>query len=155
MQLDIFEHSRDVMLRNDVVHALGRRDAPTALAACDRLAHDYPADASLTDLRLLADGLAAAAGGAFGEHLALRQARQAVEASVHRGRTCLRRRGGNKVVGCAVGELALRAEAQPFLADSAQDHSASLWLRAGNWEAAAKAVRTIESWRRIPARWPG
>ena len=27
MQLDIFSHSRDVMLRNDVVAALERRDA--------------------------------------------------------------------------------------------------------------------------------
>src|SRR5205085_10397837 len=48
-------------------------------------------------------------------------------------------------------DLALRAEAVPFRADSAQDHAAPLWLAAGNWKAAAQVVGAIESWRRIPA----
>lgn len=38
MQLDIFEHGRDVMLRHDVIVALLRWDAAAACAACDRLA---------------------------------------------------------------------------------------------------------------------
>lgn len=37
MQLDIFEHGREVMLRNDAVDALERRDASAARQACDRL----------------------------------------------------------------------------------------------------------------------
>jgi hypothetical protein len=134
MQLDIFEHSRDVMLRNDVVHALERRDAPAALSACDRLAQDYPADDSLTDLRLLADRLAATAGDPFGEHLALRQARQAVEALVPAAERVFGVEAGTKWLAALWEGLALRAEALPFLADSAQDHAASLWLRARNWK---------------------
>ena len=47
MQLDIFEHSRDVMLRNDVISALERHDAAAARAACDLLAQECPADESL------------------------------------------------------------------------------------------------------------
>jgi hypothetical protein len=151
MQLDIFEHSREVMLRNDVVHALERRDAPAALAACDRLAQDYPVDDSLTDLRLLADRLAATAGDPFCDHLALQQARQAVEALVPAVERVFGVEAGTKWLAALWEGLALRAEALPFLADSAQDHAASLWLRARNWKAAAQAVGTIESWRRIPA----
>lgn len=32
-----------------------------------------------------------------------------------------------------------------------REHAAALWLRAGDWAAAADAVDRIESWRRIPA----
>ena len=38
-----------------------------------------------------------------------------------------------------------------FDADRADDHAAPLWLHAGDWSAAAQAVASIESWRRIPA----
>ena len=34
---------------------------------------------------------------------------------------------------------------------SESDHAAPLWLRAGDWQAAADAVGRIESWRRMPA----
>src|SRR5258705_1283367 len=53
MQLDIFEHSREVMLRNDAARALERRDASAALQACERLAQEFPADESLPGLRVL------------------------------------------------------------------------------------------------------
>jgi len=47
MQLDIFEHSRDVMLRNYVAQALEQHDATAARAACERLAQECPLDESL------------------------------------------------------------------------------------------------------------
>lgn len=53
MQLDIFEHSQGVMLRNDVVHALERRDGPAARVAWDTLAREYPVDECLTSLLVL------------------------------------------------------------------------------------------------------
>ena len=53
MQLDIFEHSRDVMLRNDVVHALERRDGLAARVAWDTLARECPVDECLASLLLL------------------------------------------------------------------------------------------------------
>ena len=79
MQLDIFENSRDVMLRNDVIHALEQLDAVVARDACDRLAQEYPADESLTALRARVDELGGTARNPFVCHLALRQARQAIE----------------------------------------------------------------------------
>ena len=50
MQLDIFEHSRDVMLKNDVVDALKRRDATGARASRAALFREYPEISCLTDL---------------------------------------------------------------------------------------------------------
>ena len=50
MQLDIFEHSRDVMLKNDVVQALERRDIAAALQTRAVLAQEYPDAAGLSDL---------------------------------------------------------------------------------------------------------
>lgn len=38
-----------------------------------------------------------------------------------------------------------------FRAGHSEDHAAPLRLRVGDWKAAADAVATIESWRRIPA----
>src|SRR5262249_11087963 len=80
MQLDIFEHSHDVMLRNDVVHALERHDAAAARAAHDRLARECPADESRPALYALLDGLERADGRSFADHATLKQARQAVGA---------------------------------------------------------------------------
>jgi hypothetical protein len=47
-------------------------------------------------------------------------------------------------------ELAERAGALAYHPDHKDDHAALLWLRAGDWQAAADAVARIESWRRIP-----
>lgn len=150
MQLDIFENSRDVMLRNDVIHALEQRDAAAARGACDRLAQEYPADESLTALRALVVGLGGPARNPFASHLALRQARQAVEQLQPVAQRIFGLQGGMKWLAPLWEGLALRAEALPFRADSAQDHAAWLWLRAGNWQAAAQAAASIELWRRIP-----
>ena len=50
MQLDIFEHSRDVMLKNDVVGALERRDATGARSQRTALFREYPDSPCLRDL---------------------------------------------------------------------------------------------------------
>ncbi len=151
MQLDIFEHSRDLMLRNDVIHALERHDAEAAHEAYDRLAQECPQDESLTAMHELLDGLASMGGGPFSDHLALRQAREAVEALQPPAERVL---GSHSVAAwCSPlwKDLAHRACALPFRADSAEDHSAPLWLIAGDWGGAAGAAGGIESWRRIPA----
>jgi hypothetical protein len=71
MQLDIFENSRDVMLRNDVVHALEQRDAGTAGAALEILANEYPQDEYLSVLRVLTEAVAGRSQRAFPDHDAL------------------------------------------------------------------------------------
>jgi hypothetical protein len=149
MQLDIFENSRDVMLRNDVVHALEQRDAAAARVACDDLAREYPADESLKALRALVDALGSTRDP-FGTHAVLGQARQAVEQLQPLAQRIFGLEGGTKWLAPLWEEMALHAGALPFRAGSAQDHAAWLWLRARNWKAAAQAVTTIESWRRIP-----
>jgi len=152
MQLDIFEHTHDVMLRNDAIAALERRDAAAARGACERFAGEYPKDPSATALRALADGLARAdAPEPLQDRPSLGRARQAIEAL---------QPAAQAVFGPAVGErwlapmwrqLARRAAAVPFASDCPQDHAAALWQRAGDWEAVARAAAAIESWRRIPA----
>jgi hypothetical protein len=153
MQLDIFEDSRDVMLRNDAAHALERRDASAALQACERLAREYPADESLPALRVLAGYLER--GGvceAFRDHEALREARQLLQETI---RPAAQRAFGEAGAAAWLAEswreLARRAVSLAFDARDPQGHAAPMWLRAGNWEGAAQAVASIESWRRKPA----
>ena len=153
MQLDIFEDSRDVMLRNDVAHALERRDASAALQACERLAREYPADESLPALRVLAGYLGTGdVGEAFRDHEALREARQLLQETI---RPAAQRVFGEAGAPAWLAEswrqLARRAVSLAFDARDPQGHAAPMWLRAGNWESAAQAVTSIESWRRKPA----
>ena len=152
MQLDIFEHSRDVMLRNDVLQALQQRDAIAARGAAQCLAQEFPNDGALADLQTLAAALEAPPGTAFAQHgdaaSAIRGLRDDIEPA------CLR------LFGSADGaawcrplwrRLAERAAALGFDPGHEHSHAAALWLLAGQAAAAADAVARIESWRRIPA----
>lgn len=152
MQLDIFENSRDVMLRNDVVHALERRDAAMARLAWEALVREYPNDPSLLDSLVLVEAIDASSTSAFRDHEALCLARRAVESDTEP--TALRLFGAGAAaawLGPLWQELAQRGAPLAFRADRDEDHCVPLWLRAGNWKAAADAVTAIESWRRIPA----
>jgi len=66
-QLDIFEHSRDLMLRNDVLFALEQRDALLARAACLKLEAEYPGDHALPPLELLVTTLERPDGTPFAD----------------------------------------------------------------------------------------
>ncbi len=52
-QLDIFADNRDVMLRNDVLAPLQRRDVAAARTALAQLAGEYPDDGALPAMRVL------------------------------------------------------------------------------------------------------
>ena len=151
-QLDIFAHSRDVMLRNDVLHALDRRDATGALAACRALADEFPTDPDLPSLDVLAHALAPPCDTPLTDHDALARERQRlvddVAAAAHRA------------LGPAAAEpwlrpmwhaLALRCAGLPFQPARPDDHATTLWLHGAHWAEAVLAVQGIESWRRIPA----
>lgn len=155
MQLDIFEHGREVMLRNDAVHALERRDASAARQACNQLFREYPADDALPSLRVLTDDIEAAEIGrdkAFRDHASLREARQMLQETI---RDAAQRTFGDPSAAAWLAvswqDIARRAALLAFDARAPQDHAAPIWLHAGDWEAAAQAVATIESWRRKPA----
>jgi hypothetical protein len=151
-QLDIFAHSRDVMLRNDVLHALDRRDAAGARAAWLTLAGEFPADPDLPPLDVLASALAAPCDTALPDHDALARERHRLTHDVAGA--------ARQALGAATAEpwlrpmwhaLAVRCAGLPFQAVRPDDHAAALWLRGAHWAQAAQAVQGIESWRRIPA----
>lgn len=152
MQFDIFEHSRDVMLRNDVVHALERRDGAAAHVAWETLAREYPADESLPALLALNVAIERSGQPAFRDHDALHHALLALQDNILPAALLI---FGDKAANTWLGplwrELARRAASLAFRADHGEAHAAPLWLRAGDWNAAAEAAERIESWRRIPA----
>jgi len=152
MQLDIFEHSRDVMLRNDALQALQQRDAAAARVAAQRLAEGFPADVALDELALLCAALEAPVSPSFTWHddatAALCNLRDQVAPAATRlfGST-----DGAAWCSPLWRRLAERAAPLGFSAEHEHSHAASLWLQAGDAGAAADAVARIESWRRIPA----
>lgn len=151
MQLDIFDHSRDVMLRNDVVDALDRRDASDARSAWHVFKDEFPAHDTLPALAALIGALEGRAGAAFADHDALCSARRVLGDIEPAARRVFGEQAGAAWLAPLWHEMAIRAARLPFRSERAEDHAAALWLRAGDWQAAADAVASIESWRRIPA----
>lgn len=155
-QLDLFEHSRDTMLRNDALDALLRRDA-TAAAQATRVLADFDAQhGALPALQTLVGALLAATGtAAFTRHDDAAQARGQLQMVVEPA--------ASAQFGAVAGAawlaplwrgLAQRAATLPFLPAQPDDHAAPLWLRVADSAAgvaAEQAVQRIESWRRIPA----
>lgn len=156
MQLDIFDHSRDVMLRNDVVHALEARDAARARAAWQALLAEYPQDALAPDLQTLAEALATLDPAPFHGHADMLRASQAQQDQLRPAALRVLGEGTAAWLRPFWANLAARAARLPYRADGAADgadgasHAAALWLQAQDWKAARDAVAAIASWRRIP-----
>lgn len=149
MQLDLFEHSRDVMLRNAVVEALRARDADAAQSAMVTLRAEYPADTLLPELEALVCKLPTPSWPAG---LTLVQAAAEVRAMEEVLMPAAQRvLGKDAAVWLAPhwGALAQAILGQAFAPEA--PHAALLYLRAGDWSAAIKAIETIPSWRRKPA----
>jgi len=152
VQLDIFEHGRDLMLRNDVLHALEQRDAAAARLAWHQLETEWPRDDALATLDRLVATLERPESGAFGEPAEVREALSAMRDEIEPA--ALRLWAAPAAAAWLAplwAGLAQRAAPLPLQADAADLHSAALWLRAADFAAAAQAVAQIESWRRIPA----
>ncbi|MBW8829014.1 MAG: hypothetical protein JF606_06210 [Burkholderiales bacterium] len=152
MQLDIFEHSGAVMVRNDVIHALEQRDAQGARVACNRLSDQWPLDEALPALLVLTEALERREHQTFARHEDLGTARQTLENVIRPA--AIRTFGDKEATQWLAGQwedLARRAEPLPFRADHADEHAAALWLQASRWHDAVQVVNSIESWRRIPA----
>src|SRR6218665_3324176 len=135
MQWDIFERSRDVMLRNGAMQALERCDATAARMACERLAREYPLDMSRQALLVLAGAIEAGDRNRFRGHDALRQARQALPESIQ---PVARRTLGDKGAAAWLGRLwqdfAQRAERLTFDAEYADDHAGAAVAACGPLE---------------------
>jgi hypothetical protein len=152
MQLDIFNDSRDVMLRNDVLSALQQYDAARARRALQALANEYPDDIALVHFGSIVTALEGRSMVPFDRHEAALQARQSLShevqpavAHVFLGQT------GATWLAPLWAELAGRAAALPFRPDHADAHAAPLFLLAARWAEASDAISHIASWRRIPA----
>jgi hypothetical protein len=150
-QLDIFEDSRDLMLHNDVLHALIRRDAETARVALRAFAGEFPDDPRLIPIGRLIDALNAAAVASFPTHADAEAAVGVLQGEV------LPAAGSVWPVHDAAAwlaplwaGLARRAAALPFDPAHVRVHAAALWLNAAAPAEAWAEVRTIESWRRKP-----
>lgn len=151
MQLDIFEHSRDVILRNTVIDAVKRRDADACEAAIAALATEYPADALLPDMAELRHRLRAAplrAGLLAAEAASvLREAEERVEPAARR----VLGTGAEIWLAPFWCELAQAIAGFPFDSRVETLHAAPFFMRGGDWRAALASVETIASWRRQPA----
>ncbi|MBT2303830.1 hypothetical protein J7E70_25630 [Variovorax paradoxus] len=151
-QLDIFDHSRDTVLCNDVAAALERREPLGARSAWDKFAEEFPNHDSLAPLSVLVDALEQRTAVPLQDHESMQDARRALGELVEPA--ALRIFGtpaGSAWLVTLWRELAQRASPLPFRPECSDDHAAALWLRAGDWAAASEAVARIESWRRIPA----
>jgi len=152
MQLDIFNHSRDTMLRNDVLDALLRRDAPAARSALQVFSAEFAGDETLPPISLLLAAVEPRARAPFADHAAAAdERRHLIEAIQPAALRLFGETSSANWLAPLWRTTARRAAPLPFRAEHGEDHAAPLWLRAGDWPAAADAVAGIESWRRIPA----
>lgn len=151
-QLDIFADSPAVMLRNDVIGALLRRDADAASTACRQLAQAFPSDRDLPSMALLAEALRRSTDAPLTclEAVALERQRLTDEIAPAAART-FSARDSALFMRPWWRLLAERGGSVAFRASRADDHAAALWLRGESWADAARAVEGIESWWRIPA----
>ena len=151
MQLDIFNDSRDIMLQNDVIASLQRRDAQGGGQALTRLAAEYPAHAMLEPMAKLLDALAMP-DTPFADNDAAASAVQEMEAVVTPAAHAVF--GGKAATIWLVPKwrwLALRVAGLPFQATQPKTHAAWLYLQGGEGAAAEAAVKSVASWRRMPA----
>lgn len=150
-QLDIFEDSRDLMLHNDVLHALARRDAAAARAGGRKFAAEYPGDPRLAWLDILVDALGPHPQTAWTNAAEAEAAIAALQATVlPAARSVWPDADARAWAAPLWADLARRAAALPFDPARPQAHAAASWLNAGDAAEALAAARSIESWRRKP-----
>lgn len=150
MQLDIFEHSRDVFLRNAVIDALRRRDAAASACAIAALATEYADDRLLAPASLLLERLSSPIVGPLAVEVAegiLRETAGAVADAA----SAVFARDTQAWMAPLWDDLARAIGNLPFDPRREALHAAPLLMRAGKWQEAAARVESIVSWRRLPA----
>ncbi len=150
MQLDIFEHSRDVVLRNAVIDALRRRDSDACARAVAALAAEYGADPLLPAFGLLCEKLRSPIPNPIAREAAtaiLRETEGAVAAAAHD----VFGKSAHAWLAPLWAELAAAIADYPVDSRHEALHAAPVLLRAGRWADAAAHIEGIASWRRQPA----
>ena len=150
MQLDIFEHSRDVVLRNSVIDALRQRDAQSSARALATLHAEYPADPLLPAFDPLCEKLRSRLSSPLAPEAASALL-QKTEGTVSAAAREVFGRAAGEWLAPLWAELAAAIVDYPFDPAGEALHAAPLLLRAGRWTDAAACVERIASWRRQPA----
>ena len=154
MQLDLFTHSRDIMLQNDGIAALRKRDALAARQALAAFAAEYPRHEMLPPLTTLLHTLTTPVAPAerFADQPCAAAAVQTMAAVVA---PAAHRVFGDKAAAAWLAPLWLSlvdaAAALPWNAASPETHTGYLRLQGGDWAGAEAAVTGIASWRRMAA----
>ncbi len=149
MQLDLFVHARDVMLRNDVLAALRARDANAGSKALAALRAEYPSDTLIAPLIVLLETRVPVQS--FQDHkAAARMVESMHEEIVPAARCVFDAACAHEWLAVVWRSLASAAMGLSYKRDCGQTHAAFLLLQAGDWSDAAAQVATIPSWRRVP-----
>ena len=165
-QLDIFDDSRDVALRNDLVQALLDANVSGAQRAASALQAEFPDDAMLAPAGLLIEHLQAAQAPGAAQRLeatAVLEARSQLDGPLAVAARAALGDAAASWLAVRWRVLAQQAAGIAWHPTQADAYAAGLYLRARCWTQAAEAVAGIASWRRIPqpllwmteARWRG
>ena len=129
MQLDIFEHSRDVMLRNSVIDTLWARNPELALRAMGDLAAEYPGDSMLPVFKLLQQRLALGVIGPL-SRVAAGEVLRTTEGSLAAAKRVFGR-DAESWLAPLWSELATATTGLPFDARAEVPHATLFFMRAG------------------------
>lgn len=157
MQLDIFNDSSDVMLRNDLLQALQQHDVPKAQVAWLAMQRDCAGDGILASAQMLLDALQTharqvSAPALLTRHDCLKQERLALlETVAPATQRLLGQAAADHCLRPLWQHLVARAASLPFDANQEADHAVPILLHLQDWQGALDAVTRIESWRHIPA----
>jgi hypothetical protein len=150
MQLDIFEHSRDVMLRNAAIDALRERDTGACAQALAALTAECGADPLLPAFSILCGKLHSPISKPLAREVAiaiLQELDDAVAPAAH----AVFGKEAQAWLSPLCAELAASIADYPFDSGHESLHAAPLLLRAARWMDASACIESIASWRRQPA----
>ena len=151
MQLDLFTHNRNAMLRNDVIAALRRRDEAAGRETLALLSAEYPNDSLLKSMAELLDTLIAPQER-FSDHGRVAEELHTLDTVIApSAKLVFAPEEARAWLAPVWRSLASCASRLSFDAEQPHTHAASMLLHAGDWCGAEAQVNTIVSWRRIPA----
>jgi hypothetical protein len=153
MQLDLFEHGRDVVLRNDAILAARAANAADLALALAALVAALPNDPLLPDLEAVLNCLMAPVE----QHASRAAGARSIQVLEQLAAAVRRTFGAESATWMAPHWVALADALSHLPYDPADDsvHAAPLLLRAQQWHATAAAIESIPSWRKqpVPLAW--